>query len=59
MPSPPLGRRTRADFEAMNRFMSEHKIRPVIDRMFPLEQAPQAFAFMDNGSYLGKIVIKL
>jgi NADPH:quinone reductase-like Zn-dependent oxidoreductase len=50
---------SRADFEAMNRFITEHKIRPVIDRTFPFDQAPQAFDFMDNGSYLGKIVITL
>jgi NADPH:quinone reductase-like Zn-dependent oxidoreductase len=50
---------SRADFEAMNRFMAEHKIRPVIDRVFPFEEAPQALELMDNGSYLGKIVIKL
>ena len=50
---------SRADFEAMNRFMSQHKIRPIIDRVFPFEQSPQAFELMDNGSYLGKIVIKL
>jgi NADPH:quinone reductase-like Zn-dependent oxidoreductase len=50
---------SRADFEAMNRFMSEHKIRPIVDRVFPFEEAPKAFEFMDNGSYLGKIVIKL
>ena len=50
---------SRADFEAMNRFMSQHTIRPIIDRVFPFEQPPQAFELMDNGSYLGKIVIKL
>ena len=50
---------SRVDFEAMNRFIAEHKIRPIIDRVFPFEEAPQAFEFMDNGSYLGKIVIKL
>jgi len=50
---------SRADFEAMNRFISEHKIRPIIDRVFPFEEAPQALELMDNGSYLGKIVIKL
>jgi NADPH:quinone reductase-like Zn-dependent oxidoreductase len=50
---------SRADFEAMNRFMSEHKIRPLIDKVFPFEESPQAFDLMDNGSYLGKIVIKL
>jgi NADPH:quinone reductase-like Zn-dependent oxidoreductase len=50
---------SRVDFEAMNRFITEHKIRPMIDRVFPFEESPQAFEFMDNGSYLGKIVIKL
>ena len=50
---------SRADFEAMNRFIAEHKIRPLIDKVFPFEEAPQAFDLMDNGSYLGKIVIKL
>ena len=50
---------SRADFEAFNRFLSEHKIRPVIDRVFPFDQAPQAYEFMDNGSYIGKIVIRL
>ena len=50
---------SRADFEAMNRFMTEHKIRPLIDKVFPFEESPQAFELMDNGSYLGKIVIKL
>ena len=50
---------SRADFEAMNRFMSEHKIRPLIDKVFPFEESPQAFDLMDNSSYLGKIVIKL
>src|SRR5436190_1907795 len=50
---------SRADFEAMNRLMSEHKIRPLIDKVFPFEAAPQAFELMDNGSYLGKIVITL
>ena len=50
---------SRADFEAMNRFMIEHKIRPLIDKVFPFEESPQAFELMDNGSYLGKIVIKL
>jgi len=50
---------SRADFEAMNRFMTEHKVRPLIDKVFPFEESPQAFELMDNGSYLGKIVIKL
>ena len=50
---------SRADFEAMNRFIAQHKIRPVVDRVFSFEEAPAAYDFMDNGSYFGKIVIRL
>jgi NADPH:quinone reductase-like Zn-dependent oxidoreductase len=50
---------SRADFEAMNDFIAEHKLRPVVDRVFEFEDAPAAFDFMENGSYLGKIVIRL
>jgi NADPH:quinone reductase-like Zn-dependent oxidoreductase len=50
---------SRADFEAMNRFIAQHQIRPVIDRVFSFEEAVRAYDFMDNGSYMGKIVIKM
>ena len=50
---------SRADFEAMNAFISEHKIKPVVDRVFELEDAPAAFAAMDEGEFFGKIVIRL
>jgi len=50
---------SRADFEAMNRFIAEHKLRPVVDRVFPFEEAAKAYDFMDNGSYFGKIVIRV
>jgi len=48
---------SRADFEAMNAFIAEHEIEPVVDRVFSFEDAPAAFDFMENGSYFGKIVI--
>jgi NADPH:quinone reductase-like Zn-dependent oxidoreductase len=48
---------SRADFEAMNAFIEEHQIVPVVDRVFDFEDAPAAFDFMENGSYFGKIVI--
>ena len=50
---------SRADFEAMNRFIAQHTIRPLVDRVFAFEEAPEAYAFMDNGSYMGKIVIRV
>ncbi len=50
---------SRADFEAMNAFITEHQIRPVIDRVFDFEEAPAAFDLMENGSFFGKIVIRI
>ena len=50
---------SRADFESMNTFIAEHQLHPVIDRTFDFEDAPEAFDFMENGSYFGKLVIRL
>ena len=50
---------SRADFEAMNDFISEHAIRPLIDRVFEFEEAPAAYEHMENGDFMGKIVIRL
>lgn len=49
---------SRADFEDMNAFITEHQIRPVIDRTFSFEDAPEAFEFMQDGDFMGKIVIE-
>jgi NADPH:quinone reductase-like Zn-dependent oxidoreductase len=50
---------SRADFEAMNAFLSEHRIRPVVDAVFPFEEAAAAYELMDREEHLGKIVIRL
>jgi NADPH:quinone reductase-like Zn-dependent oxidoreductase len=49
---------SREDFEAMNAFIVSHDVHPVIDRVFEFGDAPAAFDFMDNGDYMGKIVIR-
>jgi NADPH:quinone reductase-like Zn-dependent oxidoreductase len=48
---------SRADFEAMNAFIAKHSLKPVIDKTFPFDQAPAAFAYLDSGSHFGKVVI--
>lgn len=48
---------SRARFEAMNRAISQHKLKPVVDSTFPLEKAAQAFRYMEQGKHFGKIVI--
>jgi NADPH:quinone reductase-like Zn-dependent oxidoreductase len=50
---------SRADFEAMNEFIAKHKLKPVVDRVFDFDDAPAAFAAMDEGEFFGKIVIRL
>jgi len=50
---------SREDFESMNAFISEHQIRPLIDRVFEFDRAQDAFDYMQGGSFMGKIVIRL
>lgn len=49
----------RADFEALNTFLTEHQIRPVIDRVFPFAEAREAFAHLRSAAHFGKIVISV
>ena len=48
---------SRAQFEAMNRAIELHKVRPVIDRVFGFEQAPEANRYYERDSPFGKVVI--
>jgi NADPH:quinone reductase-like Zn-dependent oxidoreductase len=52
-----VGSRTR--FEAMNRAIAAHELRPVVDQVFPLERAADAFALMERSGHFGKIAISL
>jgi NADPH:quinone reductase-like Zn-dependent oxidoreductase len=49
---------SREMFEAMNRAISLHNTRPIIDRAFPFEEAREALAYMESGAHFGKIVLK-
>jgi NADPH:quinone reductase-like Zn-dependent oxidoreductase len=46
-------------FEAMNRAMMLHKIKPVIDRVFAFEDARAAYRHMQGATHVGKIVITI
>ena len=47
------------DFANMVQFVRDHKIKPVIDSVYPLEQAQQAIEKMERGEQFGKIVLKV
>ncbi|WP_435020310.1 zinc-dependent alcohol dehydrogenase family protein [Tundrisphaera sp. TA3] len=50
---------SRVMFESMNRAIVANQIRPVIDRVFPFDQAPAAYAHLESGSHFGKVVITI
>ena len=49
----------RAGFEAMNRALTAHGTKPVVDRVFPFEEAVAAFEHLKSGKHFGKIVIRV
>jgi NADPH:quinone reductase-like Zn-dependent oxidoreductase len=48
---------SRADFEAMNRAITMHRLGPVIDRTFPFAEAKTAYRHFEGRSHFGKVVI--
>jgi NADPH:quinone reductase-like Zn-dependent oxidoreductase len=49
----------RQTFEAMNRAIALHEMKPVVDRVFPMAQAKEAFRYMESGAHFGKICIEM
>ena len=45
-------------FERMNAFLSEHRIRPVIDRVYAFDQVREAYEHLGRGPF-GKVVIRV
>ncbi len=50
---------SRAMFESMNRVIAEKAIRPVIDRVFPFADSPDAFKHLESGAHFGKVVLRV
>jgi NADPH:quinone reductase-like Zn-dependent oxidoreductase len=48
----------RSAFDRMNAFLDGHRIRPVIDHVYPFEQAREAYEHLARGPF-GKVVIKV
>ncbi|MGQ4386885.1 zinc-dependent alcohol dehydrogenase family protein [Streptomyces sp. SAS_270] len=50
---------SRAHFEQMNRAVTLHGIRPVIDRVFGFDEVHEAFRYYESGAAFGKVVIRV
>ncbi len=50
----------RADLEGLCALLDAHPdVRPVIDRVFPFEEAPAAFAWLRGAEHFGKVVVRV
>ena len=41
----------------MNRAIVLHRLRPVVDRVFPFDEAPDAYRYFESRGHFGKVVI--
>jgi NADPH:quinone reductase-like Zn-dependent oxidoreductase len=46
-------------FESMNRAISLHQLRPVVDRVFAFSEARDAMRYLQSGAHFGKVVIRV
>lgn len=49
---------SREMFEAMNRAITLHKLRPVMDRVFPFAEAREALRYLESAAHFGKIALR-
>jgi NADPH:quinone reductase-like Zn-dependent oxidoreductase len=50
---------SREMFEAMNRAITQHQLRPVVDRVFAFDEARDALRYLQSGAHFGKVVIRV
>lgn len=50
---------SRTMMEAMNDSIARHELKPVVDRVFPLEEAIDAYRYLEAGRHFGKVVIRV
>ncbi|MFC9097013.1 NAD(P)-dependent alcohol dehydrogenase [Streptomyces sp. NPDC057072] len=48
---------SRAQFTRMNEAISAHRLRPVVDRVFPFDEAVAAYRYYESATPFGKVVI--
>jgi NADPH:quinone reductase-like Zn-dependent oxidoreductase len=49
---------SREMFEAMNRAITLHQLKPVVDRVFGFAEALEALRYMESGAHFGKVAIR-
>jgi NADPH:quinone reductase-like Zn-dependent oxidoreductase len=54
-----VNRENAADLVALTGLVEDGRLRPVVDRVFPLEEAPAAVAYLTDGHARGKTVVEV
>ena len=49
---------SRDGFEAMARAIGQHRLEPVIDRVFAFEELKEAMAYLKSGAHFGKVCLR-
>ena len=50
---------SRVMFESMNRAISISGLRPIVDKVFPFEEAAAAYSHLESGTHVGKVCIRI
>jgi NADPH:quinone reductase-like Zn-dependent oxidoreductase len=50
---------TKEDFEGAYELVAAGRARPIVDRVFPLEEAAAAHEYLESGRQFGKVVLKI
>ena len=50
---------SRAMFESLNQAVTQHNLKPVIDRVFPFTEARAAYEQLRSARHFGKLVISV
>ena len=52
-----LARPNQEDLNTIRELMASGKVRPVVDRCYPLAKLPEAIQYLEEGHAKGKVVI--
>jgi NADPH:quinone reductase-like Zn-dependent oxidoreductase len=52
-----LAKKSGEDLAALKELIEAGKVTPVIDRAYPLSEAPEAIRYLEDGHARGKVVI--
>ena len=49
----------KSDLHTIMKLVSAGRLKPVVDRIFPLPEAPAAHTYLESGQQFGKVVLKI